>query len=87
MEITGPFLDAGKRRNKQPACWFLRYSTPRRNPDGTLVLDAAGKPLLQRHRPYYESKAKAEEDKPRILAQYAATGTGPFLFDRKAAED
>ena len=73
--------------SKQPACWFLRYSTPRRNADGTLVIDAAGKPLLQRHRPYYESKAKAEEDKPSIRAQYEATGSGQFLFDRKAAED
>lgn len=87
MEITGPFLDQSKRRNKRPACWILRYSTPRRNADGTFALDAAGKPLLQRHRPYYESKAKEEEDKPSIRAQHEAAGTGQFLFDRKAAED
>lgn len=87
MEITGPFLDQSKRRLKQPACWYLRYSAPKRNADGTLVLDVAGKPVLQRYRPYYESKAKAEEDKPNIRAQYESAGTGQFLFDRKAAED
>lgn len=87
MEITGPFLDRAKKRNKQPSCWYLRYSTPKLNPDGTSVLNADGKPILQRHRPYYESKAEAEADKPSIREQHEMTGSGQFLFDRKAAED
>ena len=87
MEITGPFLDRAKKRNGQPACWYLRYSTPKLKADGTSVLDAVGKPALQRHRPFYESKAKAEADKPRILEQHEKTGSGQFLFDRSAASD
>lgn len=87
MEITGPFLDRAKKANGQPACWYLRYSTPKLNPDGTSVLDIEGKVVLQRHRPYFESKAKAEADKPSIREQHEKTGSGQFLFDRKAAED
>ncbi len=87
MEITGPFLDRAKKRRQAPACWYLRYATPKLNPDGTSVLDARGKIVLKRHRPYYESKAKAEADKPNIREQHEKTGSGQFLFDRTAAED
>ena len=87
MEITGPFLDRTKKRNKQPACWFLRFSTPKLNPDGTAVLQGAGKTVRQRHRPYYESKAKAAADIPSIREQHEQTGSGQFLFDRQAAAD
>ena len=87
MEITGPFLDRAKKRRRAPACWYRRYATTKLNPDSTLVLDAGGKAVLQRHRPYYESKAKAEADKPSIREQHEKTGSGQFLFDRKAAED
>lgn len=66
MEITGPFVDRAKKRRQAPACWYFRYATPKLNPDGTSVLDAAGKIVLKRHQPYYESKAKAEADKPSI---------------------
>jgi hypothetical protein len=87
MEITGPFLDEAKKRNQQPSCWYLRYSTPKRHRDGTSVLNADGKPVLQRHRPYYESKAKALADIPRICDQHEKTGSGQFLFNRNAADD
>lgn len=87
MEITGPFLDKAKKRNGQPSCWFLRYSTPKLNPDKTLVVGANGLPVLQRHRPYYASKAKAEADIPNLTEQHGTTGAGKFLFDRTAAAD
>jgi integrase len=87
VEITGPFLDRLKKRRRQPACWFLRYTAPKLNADGTSVLDTEGRPILQRHRPYYETKALAEADKPRILEQHSTTGSGSFLFDRQAAAD
>lgn len=87
MEIGGPFLDRVKARRRQQRCWFLRYSVPRLNADGTTVLGAQGRPVLQRFRPFYESKAKATADKPRILAQHAVTGGGDFLFNREAAAD
>lgn len=87
MEITGPFLDRDKKRRNAPACWYLRYATPKINADGTSALDIEGKIVLQRHRPYYESKAKAEADKPSIRQQHENTGSGRFLFNRNAAED
>lgn len=87
MEITGPFLDSLKKKRQQCRCWYLRYSVPRKNPDGTVLLDANGKMVLQRLRPFYESKAKAEADIPNIRAQHETTGSGHFLFDRKAVED
>ena len=84
MKITGPFLD--KKKRGQPSPWYLRYAAPKQNSDGTTVLLADGRPMMQRHRPFYESKAKAQADILRISEQYGATGTGTFLFDRKAAE-
>ncbi len=87
MKITGPYLDKAKRLNGQPSCWFLRYTTPKTRADGTVILDQGGRPLLSRHRPYYESKAKAEADKPRIEGQHGTAGAGSFLFDRNAASD
>jgi integrase len=56
-------------------------------PNGSLVLNSAGRPVLRRHRPYYTTKADADADKPRLAAQFERTGSGEFLFDRKAAED
>jgi hypothetical protein len=85
MKITGPFRDGSKAG--QPSQWYLRYSTPRLNSDGTAITDGEGRPVLQRHRPYYETRAKAEADKPRIAGQYGAAGAGEFLFDRGAAAD
>jgi hypothetical protein len=85
MQITGPFLDKTKR--DQPRPWFLRYSAPKINSDGTIVRTKAGKTVLQRFRPYYESKAKAVADIPRINEQHAAIGSGNFLFDRNAATE
>ncbi len=87
MDITGPFLDQAKKRRKAPTCWYLRFTTPKLNSDGTSALDAVGKIMLQRHRPYYDSKAKAEADKPSIREQHEKTGSGCFLFNRNAAED
>lgn len=85
MEITGPFLDRSKKG--QPKPWYLRYSTQKLNADGTVVLRPDGHPLLQRHRPYYATRARAEADRPRIIEQYGAAGGGEFLFDRGAAAD
>lgn len=87
MQITGPFLDRAKKRAKQRSCWYLRYTTPKTNKDGTIVLQASGAPVLQRHRPFYETKAAAEADIPRILEQHGTAGAGEFLFDRAAAAD
>lgn len=87
MEISGPFLDKVKKRRRQPSCWFLRYTAPKLKPDGTSVLDGEGRPVLQRHRPYYATKADAEADKPRILDQHSTAGSGDFLFNRDAAAD
>lgn len=87
MNITGPFFDQAKKTAGQDCCWFLRYVTPKKNSDGTLARDAAGKLVLQRHRPYYASRAKAEADRPNIAAQHETAGSGEFLFDRGAALD
>jgi len=80
MEITGPFLDEAKKLIGRPACWYLRYSAPKRNPEGTFVLAGNGRPVIQRHRPHYETKAEALADLPRIIAavfgdRYADTVT------------
>ncbi len=72
MRISGPFQDAAKAG--QPKPWYLRYPTPKLNPDGTTVLGADGKIVLQRHRPNYGSKDKAKADIPRIEAQHASYG-------------
>lgn len=87
MEISGPFFDHAKKRSGRNNCWYLRYSAPRTNPDGSFVRKAGGKIVLQRHRPYYESRKLAEADKPRIQEQFTKTGVGEFLFNRAAAED
>lgn len=78
MEISGPFFDHAKKRSGRNNCWYLRYSAPRTNPDGSFVRKAGGKIVLQRHRPYYESRKLAEADKPRIQEQF--TKTGPVSF-------
>ena len=36
-EITGTFLDRAKRRTHAHTVWYLRYSTPKRNADGTFA--------------------------------------------------
>lgn len=85
FEVHGPYRDPAKRG--QPKEWYLRYSAPVRNADGTPVLDAAGNPTFKRCRPFYESKAKAAADIPRLLAQFAETGHGAFVHSRAAAEE
>ncbi len=85
FEVHGPYRDPAKRG--QPKEWYLRYSAPVRNADGTPVLDAAGNPAFKRCRPFYESKAKAAADIPRLLAQFAETGHGAFVHSRAAAEE
>lgn len=87
MEITGPFLDASKSKLGRPNCWFLRYSAPELKTDGTMVLDASGAPVMRRYRPFYESKAKAEADIPRIQNQHHKTGFSELVMDRGAVED
>ncbi len=29
MEITGPFLDRGKKRAQHRSCWYLSYTVPK----------------------------------------------------------
>ncbi len=87
MEITGPFLDETKKLMGRPACWYLRYSAPKRNADGTLVLAENGRPVIQRFRPFYETKAEALADIPRIREQHEVAGSGQFPSNRQAAAD
>ena len=87
MEITGPFLDEAKKLSGRPACWYLRYSAPKRNADGTLVLSESGRPVTQRYRPFYATKAEALADIPRIREQHEVAGSGQFIFNRQAAVD
>lgn len=87
VEITGPFLDEAKKLIGRPACWYLRYSAPKRNADGTHILDEVGRHVIQRHRPYYETKAEAQADVPRIREQHEVAGSGQFIFNRGAADD
>ena len=81
ITITGPHYDKTRKR------WHLYWTTPRKNPDGTIQLKPNGRPVLDRHRPPYATRAEAEADKVRIEAQYEQTGSGEFLFDRAAAAD
>ncbi|PTY04233.1 hypothetical protein DB347_20260 [Opitutaceae bacterium EW11] len=81
ITITGPHYDKTRKR------WYLYWTTPRKNPDGTIQLRPNGRPVLDRHRPPYPTRAEAATDKARIEAQYEQTGSGEFLFDRAAAAD
>ncbi len=85
MKIGGPYYD--KLRRGQPKPWYLSYSLPRTNPDGSVVMDKGGNPTRKRHRHYYESKALANADIPRIRDQHEAAGSGNFLFNRTAADE
>lgn len=85
MKINGPTLDSSKRG--QPRPWFLSYFAPKFREDGSMITHADGRPVLQRMRPHYESRAKALADIPRIRVQHESTGSGSFLFDRNAAND
>lgn len=85
FEVYGPHRDPDKKG--QPKEWYLLYSTPERNADGTPILDEDGKPKLRRHRPHYASKAKAAADIPRLLAQFGESGHGAFIQSRAAADE
>lgn len=85
MNIGGPFLNESKRG--QPKPWYLSYFVARLKPDGSAELDAEGKPLMKRVRPYYESKAKAKADIDRIREQHAVSGSGQFLHNRESAAE
>lgn len=87
MNVKGPFKDKTKVAKGAAKPWYLSYFAPKLLPDGTIALDAKKRPILQRRRTDYATKAEAEADKPRLETQHAATGTGEYLFDRKAAED
>ena len=87
MNVCGPYKDKTKVELGAPTPWYLSYFAPKLLPDGTIALDPEKRPILQRHRSYYPTKATAEADKPRLETQHAATGTGGYLFDRRAAED
>lgn len=86
MKIGGPWFN--KKKRGQPKEWYLSYFVPKKHADGTVVL-VDGRTVLERHRPYYESRALAEADKPAILAQYASTGVttaGGILTRENASE-
>jgi integrase len=85
MKIGGPFLDPAKKG--QPRPWYLSYFLPRLNPDGSAQLDARGKPVLARMRPFYESKAKAAADIARIREEHSAVGSSSFVVNRDAAAE
>jgi hypothetical protein len=85
MKIGGPFPDPKRKKAKKK--WFLSYFVPRLDSQGAPILHN-GKPVLARKRPYYESKDAAQEDKPRILAQYGAGGNSPSgILTREQASE
>jgi len=84
VNITGPFLDKQRRTSKRK--WYLHYCVPELGANGSPVM-VEGKVKMERHRPYYESKALAEADKPRIRGQYGTAGAGDFIHSRDAQSD
>ena len=59
-----------------------------RNPDGSPVLDENGRIVLDRERPFYETKEKAEADKARYEQQHATAGaSGVGLLTREQLLD
>lgn len=42
--------------------------------DGALVLNSKGSPKVVRHRTYYQTRAEADADRPRLETQHAAAG-------------
>lgn len=82
MKIGGPFLDKARRTN--PKKWFLQYYVAKLDTNGAALMTPEGKIVKERKRPYYETKADAEADKPRIHAQTQTSGTGSFVSNRAA---
>lgn len=80
MKIGGPF------KNKARGNWYLSYFVPRLGPNGAPTMKE-GKVVLERHRPHYDSKAKAEADKPRVRGQAGTAGAGDFIHSREAQTD
>lgn len=87
MKIGGPFLD--KDRRGSPKRWYLSFFIPKKRADGSIELNAKGRPILVRKRPYYASRDDAAADKPVLAAQYAAGGTaGPAgILNREQVSD
>lgn len=85
LKICGPFRD--KRRRHPAKQWYLSYFVPKKDAAGAVVM-RDGRAVLERKRPYYETRVLAEEDKPRLAAQYAAAGasTGGVLSRDLVAE-
>lgn len=77
MKIGGPFFDASRRQS--PKKWWLSYFIPKLTPKGAPILDPEGRAVVVRKRPYYKSQELAQADKPRLLAQYGASGAGGML--------
>jgi hypothetical protein len=86
MKIGGPFLDPA--RHPPAKHWYLSYFVPKKNPDGTLVL-REGRAVLERKRPYFDSREDAQEEKPAIAARYAVAGvsTDVGVLTREQAAD
>ncbi|MDR1284154.1 MAG: hypothetical protein LBK99_25555 [Opitutaceae bacterium] len=87
MKIGGPFLDVSRKKN--PKKWYLSYFVPKLDPQGAPILKN-GRAVLERKRPYYETKDAAQEDKPRILAQYGTGGNstkGGGVLSRAQTEE
>ena len=62
MNVCGPFKDKTKLAKGAAKPWYLSYFAPKLLPDGTIALDAKKRPILQRRRTYYATKAEAEAD-------------------------
>lgn len=86
MRIAGPFLHP--QRKQSPKKWFLRYFVPDRNPDGSLRLNAEGRAIKKKCRPYYLSKEATQADKVRLEGQQSTTGAGAAcILTRAQVED
>lgn len=85
VKIGGPFLNRARRN--APLKWYLSYFVPKLDEEGQPVLRENGRPVMERKRPYYASKEIAQADKPRLLAQHGAAGSGAAAFHSRADID
>lgn len=86
MKVSGPHLNKSRRQSKRR--WYLSYFEPKSNDQGQPVLDLEGRPVIVRRRPHYETRAAAEADRPRIVAQVSSAGNaGGAVFTRDQVAD
>lgn len=87
MNVTGPHKNKKKEKLGQPKRWYLSYFSPRTLSDGSFVRDDAGNLVLQRHRPYFATKAEANAEKKRLQEQATVAGTSDTVLDPESALD